>query len=425
MKKLIILILTVLMLCLGAASADTGFELGKPFMDFTAADTEGNTFTLSEALKDHEAVLLNIWATWCGPCQGEFPDLEKAYQKYKDKVAFIALSYDDNDTIEKIAAFRDEYQLTFPMGRDEGSALYNYVAQYGVPTTVVIDRFGNAGFLRLGSFNTAEEVGNVLDRFLGDDYTETAVLTRIPKKGVTRAYPVSPARAMYIDNENVKKARFHLTNAVSDDYLMAYVVSEDTAHLRFDITAADDAADMMYYDDAKVERVDLPDILDAERNVFTYDQAMESPEGTHYLYGLYYNVGMEGDPDLMEFFLLQKEEYLEELADYLRTMEYEVSWEFVEDTTADKTEQKAYVLHVEDQDGNPVPGVAVNFCTDAACTMQQSDENGVITFDGEKANYHVQILKAPEGYSFDKSFELYTGDAYGEWVLHVGNDSLK
>ena len=425
MKKLIILILTILVLCLGAASADTGFELGQPFMDFTTTDTEGNTFTLSEALKDHEAVLLNIWATWCGPCQGEFPDLEKAYQKYKDKVAFIALSYDDEDTNEKIAAFKEEYKLTFPMGRDEGSALYNYVAQYGVPTTVVIDRFGNAGFLRLGSFNTAEEVGNVLDRFLGDDYTETAVLTRIPKKGVTRAYPVSPARAMHIDNENVKQARFHLTNAVSDDYLMAYVVSEDTAHLRFDITAADDAADMMYYDDAKVERVDLPDILDAERNVFTYDQAMESPEGTHYLYGLYYNVGMEGDPDLMEFFLLQKEEYLEELADYLRTMEYEVSWEFVEDTPADKTEQKAYVLHVEDQDGNPVPGVAVNFCTDAACTMQQSDENGVITFEGEKANYHVQILKAPEGYSFDKSFELYTGDAYGEWVLHVGNDSLK
>ena len=143
MKKLIILILTILVLCLGTASADTGMTLGEPFMDFTATDTEGNTFTLSEALKDHEAVLLNIWATWCGPCQGEFPDLEKAYQKYKDKVAFIALSYDDNDTIEKIAAFRDEYQLTFPMGRDEGSALYNYVAQYGVPTTVVIDRFGN------------------------------------------------------------------------------------------------------------------------------------------------------------------------------------------------------------------------------------------------------------------------------------------
>ena len=422
MKKLIILILTVLMLCLGAASADTGFELGKPFMDFTAADTEGNTFTLSEALKDHEAVLLNIWATWCGPCQSEFPDLEKAYQQYKDKVAFIALSYDDGDTNEKIAAFKEEYNLTFPMGRDEGSALYNYVAQYGVPTTVVIDRFGNTGFLRLGSFNTAEEVGNVLDRYLGDDYTETAVLTKISKKGTTRAYPVS-ARALYVDNENVKK--FHFTLSGADKPLPVYVVNDQTAHLRFTISSADDAADMMYYDDAKVARVDLPDILDAQRNVFAYDQVLESPEGVPYLYGLYYNVGGDGDPDLMEFFLVEKEENLEDVAAYLRSMDYEVTWEEAAEEPAQAPEQKAYVIHVLDQDGNPVPGAAVNFCTDAACTMAQGGEDGVITFDGAPENYHVQILKVPEGYSFDQAFELYTGETYGEWVLHVANDRLK
>lgn len=422
MKKLIILILTVLMLCLGAASADTGFELGKPFMDFTAADTEGNTFTLSEALKDHEAVLLNIWATWCGPCQSEFPDLEKAYQKYKDKVAFIALSYDDGDTNEKIAAFKEDYNLTFPMGRDEGSALYNYVAQYGVPTTVVIDRFGNTGFLRLGSFNTAEEVGNVLDRYLGDDYTETAVLTKIPKKGTTRAYPVS-ARALYVDNENVKKFNFTLSGA--DKPLPVYVVNDQTAHLRFTISSADDAADMMYYDDAKVARVDLPDILDAQRNAFAYDQVLESPEGVPYLYGLYYNVGGDGDPDLMEFFLVEKEENLEDVAAYLRSMDYEVTWEEAAEEPAQAPEQKAYVIHVLDQDGNPVPGAAVNFCTDAACTMAQGGEDGVITFDGAPENYHVQILKVPEGYSFDQAFELYTGETYGEWVLHVANDRLK
>ena len=422
MKKLIILILTVLMLCLGAASADTGFELGKPFMDFTAADTEGNTFTLSEALKDHEAVLLNIWATWCGPCQSEFPDLEKAYQQYKDKVAFIALSYDDGDTNEKIAAFKEEYNLTFPMGRDEGSALYNYVAQYGVPTTVVIDRFGNTGFLRLGSFNTAEEVGNVLDRYLGDDYTETAVLTKIPKKGTTRAYPVS-ARALYVDNENVKKFNFTLSGA--DKPLPVYVVNDHTAHLRFTISSADDAADMMYYDDAKVARVDLPDILDAQRNVFAYDQVLESPEGVPYLYGLYYNVGGDGDPDLMEFFLVEKEENLEDVAAYLRSMDYEVTWEEAAEEPAQAPEQKTYVIHVLDQDGNPVPGAVVNFCTDAACTMAQGGEDGVITFDGTPENYHVQILKVPEGYSFDQAFELYTGETYGEWVLHVANDRLK
>ena len=75
--------------------------------------------------------------------------------------------------------------------------------------------------------------------------------------------------------------------------------------------------------------------------------------------------------------------------------------------------------------GNPVPGAAVNFCTDAACTMAQGGEDGVITFDGAPENYHVQILKVPEGYSFDQAFELYTGETCGEWVLHVANDRLK
>ena len=337
-------------------------------------------------------------------------------------MAFIALSYDDGDTNEKIAAFKEEYNLTFPMGRDEGSALYNYVAQYGVPTTVVIDRFGNTGFLRLGSFNTAEEVGNVLDRYLGDDYTETAVLTKIPKKGTTRAYPVS-SRALYVDNENVKK--FHFTLSGADKPLPVYVVNDQTAHLRFTISSADDAADMMYYDDAKVARVDLPDILDAQRNVFAYDQVLESPEGVPYLYGLYYNVGGDGDPDLMEFFLVEKEENLEDVAAYLRSMDYEVTWEEAAEEPAQAPEQKAYVIHVLDQDGNPVPGAAVNFCTDAACTMAQGGEDGVITFDGAPENYHVQILRVPEGYSFDQAFELYTGETYGEWVLHVANDRLK
>ena len=98
------LIMSTAALCAGTASAEAKNAdiLGKPFPDFTATDSEGNTFTLSEALKDHEAVLINFWATWCGPCRNEFPYLNEAYGKYRDRVAFIALSTDPNDTIEKI-----------------------------------------------------------------------------------------------------------------------------------------------------------------------------------------------------------------------------------------------------------------------------------------------------------------------------------
>ena len=113
------MVMTVPALCAGTASAEkrNAAILGKPFPDFTATDTEGNLFTLSEALKDHEAVLINFWATWCGPCLSEFPFLNEAYEKYRDRVAFIALTAEKNDTMEKIEAYKKEQGISFPMGR--------------------------------------------------------------------------------------------------------------------------------------------------------------------------------------------------------------------------------------------------------------------------------------------------------------------
>ena len=102
-KAIALLLMMVLVLCvsIAAAEATKGF-LGKPFPDFTVTDSEGKTFTLSEALKDHEAVLINFWATWCDPCKNEFPMLNKVYEEVKDKVAFIALSMEPKDTAEKM-----------------------------------------------------------------------------------------------------------------------------------------------------------------------------------------------------------------------------------------------------------------------------------------------------------------------------------
>ena len=72
-----------------------------------------------------------------------------------------------------------------------------------------------------------------------------------------------------------------------------------------------------------------------------------------------------------------------------------------------------------DQYGEAVPGTAVNFCTDLACTMVIADENGTVTFNGEPADYHVQVLKVPEGYSYDPEFEMQTGNEFGEWFVTV------
>ena len=116
-KVILILLALTLFLAVSASAEEESPLLGKPFPDFTVTDTDGNTLTLSEALKDHEAVLINFWATWCGPCRNEFPAINKVYEEYKDRVAFIALSKEPKDTNEIISSFRQENGLTLPMGR--------------------------------------------------------------------------------------------------------------------------------------------------------------------------------------------------------------------------------------------------------------------------------------------------------------------
>ena len=201
-KALVWLTCAVMMMTLwtGTATAEgeknTDF-LGKPFPDFSVTDTEGKTFTLSEALKDHQAAMIVFWATWCGPCEREFPYLEEVYQKYGDRVAFIALNEEKRETEDEIKAYRAEHGLTIPMGHSEDDDLYRYIGGVYLPDTVVVDRFGNAVFFHDSAFKNPEDVARVLETFLGDDYTQTAVLKSIPGDTSTRAFPVSAARAIY------------------------------------------------------------------------------------------------------------------------------------------------------------------------------------------------------------------------------------
>ena len=175
-KALVWLTCAVMMMTLwtGTATAEgeknTDF-LGKPFPDFSVTDTEGKTFTLSEALKDHQAAMIVFWATWCGPCEREFPYMEEVYQKYGDRVAFIALNEEKRETDDQVKAYRAERGLTIPMGHSENDDLYRYIGGVYLPDTVVVDRFGNAVFFHDSAFKNPEEVARVLETFLGDGYT--------------------------------------------------------------------------------------------------------------------------------------------------------------------------------------------------------------------------------------------------------------
>ncbi len=112
----------------------------KPAPDFTLKDAEGRDVTLSDY--KGKVVLLNFWATWCGPCKIEMPWFVDFQRKYKDRgFSVIAVSLDDEGW-EIVRPFTDKFDLNFPVvvGTDEMADQFGGVA--ALPTTFIIDKEG-------------------------------------------------------------------------------------------------------------------------------------------------------------------------------------------------------------------------------------------------------------------------------------------
>ena len=70
-----------------------------------------------------------------------------------------------------------------------------------------------------------------------------------------------------------------------------------------------------------------------------------------------------------------------------------------------------YTITVTDQNGDPVAGAVVNICTDTTCEPQTADENGFIYYIGELKDYHLEVIRVPEGYEIGEEADIYTGES--------------
>lgn len=125
-----------------AAAEETEAE-ANPAPDFTMYDAGGNAYKLSDFRG--KPVILNFWASWCGPCRSEMPDIDKAYQSYGDQVHFLLVDLTDGhqETVESASAYIAEEGFTFPVYYDtaiEGAMAYGVS---GIPVTYFIDAEGN------------------------------------------------------------------------------------------------------------------------------------------------------------------------------------------------------------------------------------------------------------------------------------------
>lgn len=106
-------------------------------------------------------VLVNLWATWCGPCREEMPILQAAHTRHGDKIAFLGV--DTKDSPERAASFLKEVGATYPQVVDlDGRLLSEHLRIPGLPVTVVVDAEGEVVKKHVGPFT--EESLNALIR---------------------------------------------------------------------------------------------------------------------------------------------------------------------------------------------------------------------------------------------------------------------
>lgn len=125
-------------------------EVGAMAPDFTLQNLDGEMVTLSELRG--EVVLINFWATWCGPCRQEMPAIEARY----NRGGFQVLAVDFGETAEQVQGFLDEIGVLLPVLLDSDGAVQELYRVRGYPSTFIIDENGIVRFFHIGQMGEAD-----------------------------------------------------------------------------------------------------------------------------------------------------------------------------------------------------------------------------------------------------------------------------
>ncbi|MCY9693393.1 TlpA family protein disulfide reductase [Paenibacillus alginolyticus] len=115
-------------------------NIGYKAPDFNLKALDGNTYSLKNM--EGKPVIINFWASWCGPCQTEAPELAELYDKYKKDLEIYAVNLTFDDTEEDAKAFVEKYGYHFPVLVDDSPNTASLYQVHPIPTTFFVNRKG-------------------------------------------------------------------------------------------------------------------------------------------------------------------------------------------------------------------------------------------------------------------------------------------
>lgn len=149
-----IVVSALLMTSYAFAAIEAEEKAPEPAPNFTLKSLKGSNLKLSEFRGD--VVMINFWATWCGPCRQEMPILNDLYLKYRDKgFTLLGINVEDNKT--KAARMTQELRVVYPVLFDNTSEVSKQYEVDDMPTTVLVDRDGNMRYLHRGFLPGSED----------------------------------------------------------------------------------------------------------------------------------------------------------------------------------------------------------------------------------------------------------------------------
>ncbi len=124
---------------------------GTANLDFTLKDVNGADVRLADF--KGKVILLNFWATWCGPCRVEIPEFVEAYREYHDRgFEILGVLAQDEPSREELNAFTSAFKVNYPILRANEDFENANGSLYALPTTFLIDRQGSICLKHMGPF---------------------------------------------------------------------------------------------------------------------------------------------------------------------------------------------------------------------------------------------------------------------------------